>query len=47
MEDRSQKPENTSVSYFMSMSVLHDAIIETFGALPYGEFERSEKYVPT
>lgn len=30
MEDQSQKPENTSASYFMSMSVLHDAIIGTF-----------------
>lgn len=45
MEDHSQKPEDTSASYFMSMSVLHDAIIGTFRALPYGEFECSEKYV--
>ena len=45
MEDQSQKPADTSASYFMSMSVLHDAIIGAFGSLPYGEFERSEKYV--
>lgn len=45
MEDQSQKPVNTSASYFMSMSVLHDAIIGTFGCLPYGEFDRSERYV--
>lgn len=45
MDDQSQKPEDTSASYFMSMSVLHDAIIGTFEALPYGEFECSEKYV--
>lgn len=45
MEDQSQKPEDTSASHFMSMSVLHDAIIGTFGSLPYGEFDRSERYV--
>lgn len=45
MEDQSQKPENTSASYFMSMSVLHDAIIGTFGSLPYGQYDRSERYV--
>ena len=45
MEDQSQKPADTSASYFMSMSVLHDAIIGTFGCIPYGELERSERYV--
>lgn len=45
MEDQSQKPAETSASYFMSMSVLHDAIIGAFRSLPYGEFERSEQYV--
>lgn len=45
MEDQSQKPQDTSGSCFMSMSVLHDAIIGAFGSLPYGEFERSEQYV--
>lgn len=45
MEDQSQKPEDTSASHFMSMSVLHDAIIGVFQSLPYGEYERSERYV--
>lgn len=45
MEDPALKPEATSASYFMCMSVLHDAIIGTFGCLPYGEFDRSERYV--
>lgn len=45
MENPANKPEDTSASYFMCMSVLHDAIIGAFGALPYGQFESAEKYV--
>ena len=45
MENPANKPEDTSASYFICMSVLHDAIIGAFGALPYGQFERAEKYV--
>lgn len=45
MENPADKPDDTSASYFMCMSVLHDAIIGAFGALPYGEFERAQKYV--
>ena len=43
MEDPSQKPEDTSASYFMCMPVLHDAIIGAFGI--FGRQERSEQYV--
>ena len=45
MENPADKPDDTSASYFMCMSVLHDAIIGAFGALPYGEFERAQKYI--
>lgn len=45
MEDPANKPKDTSASYFMCMSVLHDAIIGVFGSLPYGQFETSAKYV--
>ena len=45
MENTADKPNDTNASYFMCMSVLHDAIIGAFGALPYGEFERAESYV--
>lgn len=45
MENPADKPDETSASYFICMSALHDAIIGAFGALPYGEFERAERYV--
>lgn len=45
IENPADKPDDTSTSYFMSMSVLHDAIIGAFGALPYGDFERAKSYV--
>lgn len=45
IEDPADKPKDTSASYFMCMPVLHDAIIGTFGALPYSQFEHAENYV--
>ena len=45
MEDQSKKPADTSASYFMSMPVIQDAIIQCFGCIPYGELDRSEQYI--
>lgn len=45
MENRAEQPADTENYYFMPMSVLHDALNGVFCSLPYGEFERAEKYI--
>lgn len=45
MENRADAPEDTEDHYFMSMSVLHDAIMGTFNSLYYSQVDRSENFV--
>lgn len=45
MENRADQPADTKDYYFGAMPLLHDAIHGVFHSLPYGEFERAEKYV--
>ena len=43
MEKKTQKPQNTNASYFVSMPVIHDAIIGVFGSLKEAQYDRAEK----
>lgn len=45
MENRTDQPADTKDYYFRPMPLLHDTIHGVFHSLPYGEFERAEKYV--